>query len=186
MKNSHQIIVLRVRVDFADSIIQIRCTFLRNRVIYFPVQMVCKYISLWQASHFWILRQKGKERQREEEWIRREKEGREKGNDRGGARDWGRVLPGVCCLDEIRYFWILSHEPDSFPRYFLPTSSLLYCHMPLSENSRGKVIKRKLFCWGGWVNQVKVVNCMVMAVNFYRDHSVLYTDYNAVHWKLTE
>ena len=33
---------------------------------------------------------------------------------------------------------------------------------------------------------VQEVNCMVMAVNFYRDHSVLYTDYNAVHWKLTE
>lgn len=39
---------------------------------------------------------------------------------------------------------------------------------------------------GGWVNQVKEVNCMVMDVNFYSDHSILYTDYNAVHWKLTE
>lgn len=187
MKNAHHIIVLRVRVDFADSIIQIRCSFLRNRVIYFSIQMMCKYTSLWQASHFWILRQKGKERQREEKWIRREKEGREKGNDkerekgkekekkRGGSRDGRRVLPGVCWPDEIRYFWIPSHEPDSFPRYFLPMSSLLYCHMPFSENSRGKVIKRKIFCWG--VGETgEEVNCLVMDVDFCRDHSVLDTD----------
>ena len=34
------------------------------------------------------------------------------------------------------------------------------------------------------MKRVKEVNCVVMDVDFYSDHSVVHTDYNAVHWKL--
>ena len=36
-------------------------------------------------------------------------------------------------------------------------------------------LKEKYFA-GGWVKQVKEVNCMEMDVDCYSDHSVLYTD----------
>lgn len=166
MKNAHHIIVLRVRVDFADSIIQIRCSFLRNRVIYFSIQMMCKYTSLWQASHFWILRQKGKERQTEEEWIRREKEGREKGNDkerekgrekekkRGGSRDGGRVLPGVCCLDEIGTSgYLLMNLTHSLGISY--QCHLCFTAICLSQKTAEvRSLKEKSFA-GGWVKQVR-------------------------------